>query len=168
MIKHEIEIESATAAIVEAIYESLVSSWNETNARVFSDLFSENGSMVGFDGSVANGRQEIYDHLSSIFADHRPAKFVSIIKDIKVLCPTVGLLRAVVGMVPPEQKQVNPKTNAIQSLIVVNEMDHFRIALFQNTPAAFHGRPELVKQLTNELQQELLHQQKVSMNLRRE
>jgi hypothetical protein len=106
--------------------------------------------------------------LSSTFADHNPAKFVSIIKDIKVLCPTVGLLRAVVGMVPPGQKQVNPKTNAIQSLIVVNEMDHFRIALFQNTPAAFHGRPELVKQLTSELQEELLHQQKVLMNQRGE
>jgi hypothetical protein len=60
-----------------------------------------------------------------------------------------------VGMVQPGQKQINPKTNAIQSLMVVNEMDHFRIALFQNTPAAFHGRPQLVEQLTEELQQEL-------------
>ena len=160
MIKHEMAIESATEAIVEAIYENLINSWNETNARNFSDLFSENGSMVGFDGSVVNGRQEIYDHLSSIFADHTPAKFVSIVKEIRILDPTVALLRAVAGMVPSGQKQINPKTNAIQSLVVVNEMDHFRIALFQNTPAAFHGRPELVKQLTSELQLEFLHQEK--------
>ena len=153
-------IESATEAIVEAIYENLINSWNETNARDFSDLFSENGSMVGFDGSVANGRQEIYDHLSSIFADHTPAKFVSIVKEIKILCPTAALLRAVAGMAPRGQKHINPKLNAIQSLMVVNEMDHFRIALFQNTPAAFHGRPEMVKELTNELQQELINQQK--------
>jgi uncharacterized protein (TIGR02246 family) len=155
MIKHEMAIESATEAIIESIYEHLINSWNEGNARNFSDLFSENGSMVGFDGSIADGRQEIYDHLSSIFADHTPAKFVSIVKDIKVLCPTVGLLRAVVGMVLPGQKQINPKTNAIQSLMVVSEMDHFRIALFQNTPAAFHGRPQLVEELTEELQEEL-------------
>ena len=155
MIKHEMAVESATEAIIESIYEHLINSWNQTNARDFSDLFSENGSMIGFDGSMANGRQEIHVHLSSIFADHIPAKFVSIVKEIRILSPSVGLLRAVVGMTQPGQKQINPKTNAIQSLVIVNEMDHFRIALFQNTPAAFHGRPQLVEQLTEELQQEL-------------
>jgi uncharacterized protein (TIGR02246 family) len=155
MIKHEVAIESATEAIIEAIYENLINSWNETNARAFSDLFSDTGSMVGFDGSTASGKQDIYNHLSSVFADHTPAKFVSIVKDIKVLCPTVGLLRAVAGMASSGQKKINPKVNAIQSLVVVSEMGHFRIALFQNTPAAFHGRPQVAEHLTQELQKEL-------------
>jgi uncharacterized protein (TIGR02246 family) len=155
MIKHEVEIESATEAIIEAIYENLINSWNETNARAFSDLFSETGTLVGFDGSTASGRQDIYYHLKSIFSDHTPAKFVSIVRDIKVLCPSVGLLRAVAGMASSEQKKINPKTNTIQSLLVVSEMGHFRIALFQNTPAAFHGRPQVVEHLTEELQKEL-------------
>ena len=155
MIKHEVEIESATEAIIEAIYENLINSWNETNAQAFSDLFSDSGTLVGFDGTTASGRQDIYDHLSSVFADHTPAKFVSIIRDIKVLCPTVGLLRAVAGMARSAEKKINPKTNTIQSLVVVSEMGHFRIVLFQNTPAAFHGRPQVVEHLTDELQKEL-------------
>jgi uncharacterized protein (TIGR02246 family) len=155
MIKHEVAIESATEAIIESIYENLINSWNDTNARAFSDMFSENGTLVGFDGSTASGKQDIYNHLASIFADHTPAKFVSIVRDIKVLCPSVGLLRAVAGMVSAGLKRINPKTNAIQSLVVVSEMGHFRIALFQNTPAAFHGRPRVVEHLTDELQKEL-------------
>lgn len=155
MIKHEVAIESATEAIIEAIYENLINSWNETNARTFSELFSESGSMVGFDGTTASGKQDIYNHLSSIFADHTPGKFISIVRDIKVLCPSVGLLKAVAGMVLPGEKQINPKTNTIQSLVVVSEMGHFRVVLFQNTPAAFHGRPQVVEHLTEELQKEL-------------
>ena len=155
MIKHEVAIESATEAVVETIYENLINSWNETNARAFSDLFLENGSMVGFDGTTATGKQNIYNHLSSVFADHTPGKFVSIVRDIRILCPSVALLIAVAGMVSPGQHQINPKVNAIQSLVVVSEMNHFRISLFQNTPAAFHGRPQVAEQLTAELQKEL-------------
>jgi uncharacterized protein (TIGR02246 family) len=155
MIKHDVAIESATEAIIEAIYENLINSWNETNAQTFSDLFSESGTMVGLDGTTVSGKQDIYNHLSSIFADHTPGKFVSIVRDITVLCPTVGLLKAVTGMVSPPEKQINPKTNAIQSLVVVSEMGHFRVALFQNTPAAFHGRPQVAERLTEELQKEL-------------
>jgi hypothetical protein len=32
------------------------------------------------------------------------------------------------------------------------------LTLFQNTPAAFHGRPELVQALTEELQNEFVRQ----------
>lgn len=42
---------------------------------------------------------------------------------------------------------------AVQSLIAVKSAATWWIALFHNTPAQFHGRPELVQQLTEELQQ---------------
>jgi len=140
---------------VQSVYTQLINSWNEYNSDAYAALFTENGSIVGFDGSQANGRKEIHDHLSAIFADHQPAKFIAITREIRLLSPTVGLLRAVAGMIPPGKKEINPKTNAIQSLIVVKESNDFRIALFQNTPAAFHGRPEAAEQLTKELQQQV-------------
>jgi hypothetical protein len=61
--------------------------------------------------------------------------------------------RAVVGMVPPAQSDLNPAVNAIQTLVAAKRDGKWRIALFQNTPAQFHGRPELVQQLTEELRQ---------------
>ena len=67
------------------------------------------------------------------------------------LAPGLTLLRAVVGMIPPGKTEINPKTNAIQSLVVVTQDGQPRIALLQNTPAAFHERPEMVEALTAEL-----------------
>lgn len=58
-------------------------------------------------------------------------------------------------MVPPGGSDINPAVNAIQSLVAVRREDLWRIALFQTTPAAFHGRPELSEQLTSELRREL-------------
>lgn len=139
---------------IQSLYNQLIDSWNEMNSETYAKLFTADGSIVGFDGSPANGRRNIYDHLSGIFADHAPAKFVTIIREIRLLSPSVGLLRAVAGMVPRNEKEINPKTNAIQSLVVVKNDQRFRIALFQNTPAAFHGRDEDAEKLTMELQKQ--------------
>jgi uncharacterized protein (TIGR02246 family) len=140
---------------IQSLYEQLIKSWNENNSENFSALFAEDGSIVGFDGSQANGKTEIQKHLSGIFADHRTASYVTVIREIRLVTPEVGILRSVVGMVPPGQKQINPATNAVQSMVAVKKNERFKIALFQNTPAAFHGRPEDAKRLTKELQDQL-------------
>ena len=64
------------------------------------------------------------------------------------------MVRAVAGMVPPGKADIDPALNAVQSLVAAKAPnDEWRIALFQTTPAQFHGRPELVQQLTDELRQ---------------
>jgi hypothetical protein len=35
--------------------------------------------------------------------------------------------------------------------VAANQGDHWRLELFQSTPAAFHGRPDAREQLTQEL-----------------
>jgi hypothetical protein len=59
-------------------------------------------------------------------------------------------------MVPPGQNDINPKTNTIQTMIAQKLDNQFLIALYQNTPASFHGRPEASEELTTELRAELL------------
>jgi hypothetical protein len=58
-------------------------------------------------------------------------------------------------MVPPGQSDINPEVNAVQTFLAVKQQNKWSIALFQNTPAAFHGRPELSERLTEQLQQAL-------------
>jgi hypothetical protein len=41
--------------------------------------------------------------------------------------------------------------NAIQTLVAARRDGRWRVELFQNTPAAFHGRPEASEALTAEL-----------------
>lgn len=116
-------------------------------------LVTEDGSVVGFDGSRINGRAEVEATMQVIFTDHPTAAYVGKVREVRLLAPGVALLRAVAGMVSPGQTDINPAVNALQSLVAVKRDGAWRIALFQNTPAQFHGRPELAQQLTDELWQ---------------
>ncbi|HEV2235392.1 MAG TPA: SgcJ/EcaC family oxidoreductase, partial [Ktedonobacterales bacterium] len=89
--------------------------------------------------------------LAGIFADHATARYVGIARGVQRLGPGVALLGAVVGMVPAGSADLNPAVNAIQSLVAVRRGEAWRVALFQNTPAQFHGRTDLAAALTEEL-----------------
>ncbi|MCW3091191.1 MAG: SgcJ/EcaC family oxidoreductase [Ferruginibacter sp.] len=80
------------------------------------------------------------------------ASYIGIVREVRPLATTIFLLRAVAGMIPAGGSIINPAVNAIQTMIAQKAGEQFRVALFQNTPAAFHNRPNLVQQLTAELQ----------------
>ena len=143
----------AEEAPIVAIHRRLLKSWNDHDAAAFAALFDEDANVVGFDGSPMNGRIEIEATLRQIFADHVTAAYVGKVRGVRFLTPEVAVLRAVVGMVPPGGADINPAVNAIQSLVAARHEGQWRIALFQNTPAQFHGRPELSAALTEELRQ---------------
>ena len=140
---------------VGLLYQELLKRWNKRRASEMTDLFAEDGNLVGFDGSQINGRSEARSVLSQIFADHQTASYLGIVKEVRLLSPDVAILRAVAGMIPPGQSDINPEVNAVQTLVSVKQQNKWSIALFQNTPAAFHGRPELSERLTEELRQAL-------------
>jgi len=140
-----------SAGDIVALYTRMLEAWNRRDADGFAALFAPNGSCVGFDGSQMNGRREIAAELSGVFASHPTAAYVAKVREVRHLDGGCALLRAVAGMVPPGKKEPNPAVNTIQGLLVVRDGDWPRIALLQNTPAAFHGRPQLGEQLTAEL-----------------
>lgn len=138
---------------VAALYEQLLASWNARDAAAYAGLFAPDGGIVGFDGSQVDGPAAIAAHLGQIFADHPTPTYVAKVREVRLLAPDVTLLRAVAGLVPHGRGDLNPAANAIQSLVAVRRDGAWRIALFQNTPAQFHGRPELAEQLTAELRE---------------
>jgi uncharacterized protein (TIGR02246 family) len=142
---------------IRALYKNLLESWNRRKATEMAALFAVDGSIVGFDGSQMNGQGEIAASLGQIFAEHMTAAYVGKVREVRLLSTEVALVRAVVGMVPPGQSDLNPAKNALQTLIAVKHTGQWRIALFQNTPAQFHGRPDLAGQMTDELRQLLPH-----------
>jgi uncharacterized protein (TIGR02246 family) len=144
------------------VYQQLLTAWNERRADGFAALFTDDGNAVGFDGSQLDGRPGIAEALGGIFANHPTASYVAKVRDVRAMAPDVTLIRAVVGMVPPGASEINPAVNAIQSVILVDRNGDARIALLHNTPAAFHGRPELAASLTRELTDALRSGQVVS------
>ncbi len=140
---------------IEKLYRELLDFWNRQDAQGMASLFAKDCSIVGFDGSQMNGKMQIESEIGQIFAHHRTASYVGKIREIRLLREDVVLLRAVAGMVQKGEKEINPAVNTIQSLISVKDNGMWLISLFQNTPAQFHGRPELSEALTGELQQEV-------------
>ncbi|HEU4867685.1 MAG TPA: SgcJ/EcaC family oxidoreductase [Actinomycetota bacterium] len=133
------------------VYEQLLNAWNNHDAEGFAALFADDGNVVGFDGSSMNGREEIAAELGRIFADHQTASYVAKLREVREVAPPLVLIRAVVGMVPTGRSGINPETNSIQHLLLSKQGGHFKIEVFQNTPAAYHGRPDLAEALTQEL-----------------
>ena len=140
---------------VRRLYRDLLDGWNQHNADAFAAPFAENGETIGFDGSEMTGRVEIAATLGQIFADHVTAPYVSKVKSVHLLGPEVAILRAIVGMIPPGQPDFNPALNAHQTLVAARREGTWRIELLQTTPAQFHGRPDLIERMTEELRQQL-------------
>jgi uncharacterized protein (TIGR02246 family) len=133
------------------LYARLIAAWNERDAARFAELFASDGSMIGFDGSQAIG-PEIREHLDQVFGDHPTAPYFAKVRGVRPLGESAAVLSAIVGMVPPGNDDVNPATNALHSLTAERGEDGWAIVLFQNTPAQYHGRPELVERHTAEIE----------------
>jgi len=138
---------------VRALYRQILDGWNKRSADALAAPFANDGDSIGFDGSQLIGRAEIVSSLQRIFADHPTAPYVGKVRSVRLVSPDVALLRAVAGMVPPTKTDIEPAPNTIHTLVATRRDGTWRIVLFQNTPAQFHGRPELVQQLTEELRQ---------------
>ena len=136
---------------IEKLHADLLTSWNKQDADGMASLFDLNGSTIGFDGSQMNGQMQIKTELDKVFGNHKTASYVWKVEEVRFLSSEISLLRAFVGMVPPGKKEINPATNAIQSMVAILKNGTWKIALFQNTPAQFHGRPDIVEKMTAEL-----------------
>ena len=140
---------------VISLYHALLDRWNARDAVGMTSLVSPDGYIVGFDGSQLNGPAEIEATLREIFASHPTPPYVTKVRAVRFLSDGVAVLRAVVGMVPPGKKDLDPALNAVQTMVAERIDNQWRVAVLQNTPAAFHGRPELVEKLTRELSEAL-------------
>jgi uncharacterized protein (TIGR02246 family) len=136
---------------IRDVYDRLIAAWNSRDAEAFAAFFGADGISIGFDGSTAVGA-EIRDHLAGVFGDHPTASYVAKVRDVRRLCANTALLRSIVGMIPPGENRLKPDVNALQTLVAVKNDGTWRVVLLQNTPAQYHGRPELVEQHTAELQ----------------
>ena len=51
---------------IQKLYHQWIEAWNHRDAKWMAELFSEQGVQIGFDGSKAVGKAEIFAHLNPI------------------------------------------------------------------------------------------------------
>lgn len=143
--------ETTSEDAIRNLYGQLITGWNDRSAAGMSTPFAADGELIGFDGSQIMGRSEIFTHLDEIFGKHLTPPFVYKIRSVKLLSKDVGMVRAIVGMIPAGKTELDPSLHAHQTLVAVKREGAWEVALFQNTPAQYHGRPEMIEKMTEEL-----------------
>ena len=152
-------VSSTDEKLIQALYREFLQSWNDLDAEKLAAAFTDDAGLIGFDGSEMHGRAEIESTIRKIFDDHgkpsaagqgpQTGTFVSAVRRIQFLTPDSAILTAVNGSAV--SGKLAPERNAVQSLVAVRTPAGWRIAHFQNTPAQYHGRPDLADALTVEL-----------------
>lgn len=142
-------------AAVRALYMKLVKAWNTRDGQAFGACFAADGGIVGYDGTLVDGRDAIAAEMNLIFAHHETPAYIEKVRSVHFLGEDVALLRGIAGMPSVLDGTLMPNLNAIQTLLAKKQDGAWCIVLFQNTPAQFHGRPDLVQQMTEELEQRL-------------
>ncbi len=137
---------------VRALYGRLIAGWNDHDGGAMAEPFAPDGVVIGFDGSVSSDKQKIEADMSNIFADHETGHYAVKVHSVRLLGTQAMILRAIAGLVPPGRTAINPETNSHQTVVAEEHDGEWKILLFQNTPAQFHGRPGLVEDMTRELQ----------------
>jgi uncharacterized protein (TIGR02246 family) len=137
---------------VRALYDKLVAAWNDHDGDAMAEPFAPDGVVIGFDGSVSFGTETIGTDMSNVFADHETGRYAVKVQSVQPLKTQAMILRAIAGLVPPGRTAINPEANSHQTVVAEEQHGQWKIVLFQNTPAQFHGRPGLVEDMTRELQ----------------
>lgn len=143
---------SADEAAVRELARALLRSWNARDAARFAACFTEDGVVVGYDGTVVEGRAQITAQLSDIFRQAQPPAYIATTQRVRLLSESVAVLRGIGGMYSPLDMTINPMLNATQIIVALKQDGVWRAASVQTTPAALHGRPDQVAQMAAELQ----------------
>src|SRR5215208_7838129 len=122
-------------AAVRALYQQLMDGWNQGSGDAFAAVFTEDGDLVGFDGTHLKGRQEIAPFHQQLFDKWlKGSRLVGHVKDVRLLHPDIAVMHAVGGTVMRGKSEPSPERDSIQTLVATRqEGDEWRLAAFQNT-----------------------------------
>jgi uncharacterized protein (TIGR02246 family) len=126
--------DSADEAAVRALYQQLMDGWTQGSGDAFAAVFTEDGDLIGFDGTHFKGRQEIAPFHQRLFDKWlKGSRLVGQVKDVRFLSPDVALMHAVGGTVLRGKSEPVPERDSIQTLVATRQDGEWRLAAFQNT-----------------------------------
>jgi uncharacterized protein (TIGR02246 family) len=121
-------------AALRALYQQLMDGWNQGSGDAFAAAFTEDGDLVGFDGTHLKGREEIAPFHQQLFDKWlKGSRLVGQVKDVRFLSPDVALMHAVGGTVMRGKSGPVPERDSIQTLVATRQDGEWRLAAFQNT-----------------------------------
>ena len=119
---------------IRALHQRMLDAWSAGDGEAFATPFSDEAVLVGFDGSVMRGReqiatvhQELFDRWlegSRLVEEHTEVRFVG---------PDVAIVHATGGTVMRGKAEPSPERDSIQTLVASRKTGAWSFVSFQNT-----------------------------------
>jgi uncharacterized protein (TIGR02246 family) len=132
---------SADEAAVRDLYQQWMDGWNQGSGVAFASVFTEDGDLIGFDGTHLKGREEINSFHQELFDKWlEGTRLVGQVENVAFPAPDVAVVHAVGGTIPSGKSTPVPERDSIQTLIATKRDGKWRIMAFQNTRIRRMGR----------------------------
>lgn len=145
-------------ASIRALYAQFLEGWNQRSGAGVASGFTDDGDIVFFDGSHYRGRLSIAADLRQLFGTAPTQTYVGVVRSVRPMATGVALLIAHAGMIPPGENDLDPRLLAVHTMTAVEAGGRWRIGLFQETPAVWHGHEDARQALLDELRGQLAAQ----------
>jgi uncharacterized protein (TIGR02246 family) len=108
--------------------------WNQGSGAAFASVFTEDGDLVGFDGTHLRGRGDIATFHQQLFDKWlKGSRLVGKVQDVRFLAPDVAVMHAVGGTILRGKSDPAPGRDSIQTLVATKHAGEWQFAAFQNT-----------------------------------
>ena len=121
-------------AQVAAVPARLVAAWTAHDAKAFSELFAQDGTLI-LPGIYKKGRDEIRQFMEAAYAG--PYKGTTVTGtpiDIKPLAAGAVALLTEGGVLAPGEQELSSKQAIRASWILVRNQGQWELAVYQNCP----------------------------------
>ena len=132
---------STDEAAVRELYQQFMDAWGQGSGAALAAVFTQDGDLIGFDGTHLKGRQEIAPFHQRLFDKWlKGSRLVGHVTDVRFLGPDVAVMHAVGGTVMRGKQAPAPERDSIQTLVATRlEGGDWRLAAFQNTRLRLMG-----------------------------
>ena len=119
---------------IRSLHEGLLDGWNQGSGEAFAAGFADDAHLVGFDGTILRGRQQIAEVHQQLFDRWlRSSRLVGGETNVRFLGPDAAVVLTVGGTIMRGKSKPAPERDSIQTLVAERGADGWSFVSFQNT-----------------------------------
>jgi uncharacterized protein (TIGR02246 family) len=129
------------AAAIRALYQRAMDGWNMGSGAAFAAAWTEDGHLIGFDGSHFTSREAIARFHEPLLQTYlEGTRLIGRVTDVQFPAPDVAVLHARGGTIIRGASAPAPERDSTQTLVAVRRDGDWQVLAFQNTRVRPIGR----------------------------
>jgi uncharacterized protein (TIGR02246 family) len=119
---------------VRALYQQFMDAWNQGDGAALAAVFTDDGDLVGFDGTHLRGRVVIEEFQQKLFDKYlKGTRLTGAVNGVRFLHANTAVMHAIGGTIMKRKTKPARARESIQTLVATRTDDGWRLAAFQNT-----------------------------------